>query len=393
VELAGQGYDSVFVTASTWSATADSEIEFIAAFNTLATFAMNLAGNAFAQLIAGNNGANRLFGGFENDTLFGAQGNDYLNGGIGTDSMDGGGGNDTYEVNTSSDVVVEAAGSGADRVLVRDGIWRAAAGQEIELIAVSDVATTQPTNLFGNEFGQRINGSNGINRLDGGGGDDTLSGADGDDVLIGGTGIDRLFGGAGNDTYFVDETGDQVFETSGEGFDTVNVTVSTWSAGQNQSIERIVAFASAGAANITGNSREQEIIGNTNTNTLSGGFGNDTLDGGRGNDVLTGGGNSDVFRFSSTLALNNIDTITDFNVAADRIILDSAIFADIGIGVLSEDAFNFGPVAFEQNDRIMYHIPTGRLIYDADGTDGGAQFVFAVIAPNLALTAAHFEII
>ena len=69
-----------------------------------------------------------------------------------------------------------------------------------------------------------------IENASGGGGNDTFSGNDranvlsglaGNDTLNGGAGADRMLGGLGNDTYVVDNAGDVVNETGGDGTDTV----------------------------------------------------------------------------------------------------------------------------------------------------------------------------
>ena len=57
--------------------------------------------------------------------------------------------------------------------------------------------------------------------LQGLGGNDTLSGGVGNDTLHGGTGADSMVGGLGNDLFTVDDVGDVVVETVGEGIDTV----------------------------------------------------------------------------------------------------------------------------------------------------------------------------
>ena len=48
-----------------------------------------------------------------------------------------------------------------------------------------------------------------------------LTGLAGNDTLNGGAGADRMLGGLGHDTYVVDNVGDVVDETGGDGTDTV----------------------------------------------------------------------------------------------------------------------------------------------------------------------------
>jgi uncharacterized protein len=116
----------------------------------------------------------------------------------------------------------------------------------------------------GSIFSDTLNGTGGEDTLSGGLGNDTLYGQGGHDYLNGGLGNDRIYGGDGNDVLFGD-------------------------------------------------------LGN---DVLDGGAGNDILFGGLGDDRLTGGAGADSFHFGR---LEGNDTITDFNVAEDQIILDDGI--------------------------------------------------------------------
>jgi len=71
-------------------------------------------GNSSNNNLAGTAVADKIYGYDGNDTLTGGDGADLLDGGAGNDSMVGGLGNDTYIIDSSLDVVVEAASSGTD---------------------------------------------------------------------------------------------------------------------------------------------------------------------------------------------------------------------------------------------------------------------------------------
>ncbi|MCB1933810.1 MAG: calcium-binding protein, partial [Candidatus Accumulibacter sp.] len=122
--------------------------------------------------------------------------------------------------------------------------------------------------------------------------------------------------------------------------------------------------------------------------------GNDTLNGGLGNDTLSGGAGSDTIRFDTLLnALSNRDTITDFNVVADTIELENAIFASLSsTGTLAAGSFRSGAgvVAADGDDFILYDTASGALSYDADGNGAGAAVPFASLGSGLALSNADF---
>ena len=132
----------------------------------------------------------------------------------------------------------------------------------------------------GNGLDNVIIGNSGANVLQGLGGADTLNG---------GAGADQMYGGSGNDTYVVDNAGDVVNETGGDGTDTVLSSVSFSLADAVHAIGSIenLTLTGTGAVNATGNALDNVLIGNSGANVLIGGAGADTLDGGGGVDTAS----------------------------------------------------------------------------------------------------------
>jgi len=259
--------------------------------------------------------------------------------------------------------------------------------------------------LYGMRGDDRIYGGPGNDFLDGGQGNDTLWGEAGHDTLTGGTGIDSLRGGTGNDLYYY-TPGASIVEVEGGGDDKV-ITEVTY--GLTVHTEKLV-LAGSSAIGGSGNGSDNTIWGNSADNSLNGaggddtllggagedlligGLGDDVLDGGAGNDVLIGGAGADVFRFTTTPAPWNVDTITDFTPGVDEIHLSRAVFGAIAPGPLSAAAFaaNAAGTAQDGADRIIYETDTGYLWYDRDGAGGAAPVKFAEITAGLDLTAADF---
>jgi len=147
---------------------------------------------------------------------------------------------------------------------------------------------------------------------------------------------------------------------------------------------------------LTGSSAANTLVGLNGNDTLSGSGGADTLIGGAGNDTLTGGSGGDFFQFDSALnATTNVDSITDFNVAADTVRLDNAIFTALGstTGTLAADMFFKGAAAHDADDRIIYNDATGALIYDSNGNAAGGAIQFATLSKGLQITYADFVVI
>jgi Ca2+-binding RTX toxin-like protein len=348
-----------------------------------AGFSLSLAQAAFAALenarLTGT-GAFNLTGTSAANRLTGNSGINTLNGGGGSDSMGGGAGNDTY-VTDGGDTITEAKGEGTDTVQSSVTLTLGANLENLTLTgssAINGTGNTLANTITGNGSNNTLDGGDGNDQIFGGSGVDTLVGGTGNDLLDGGTGNDSLFGGAGNDTYVTDG-GDTITESSNAGTDTVQSSV-TLTLGAN--LENLTLTGSS-AINGTGNTLANIITGNGAANSLNGHAGNDRL---------TGGSGSDNFVFNTTLGTGNIDKITDFNVAADTIRLENAIFTGLANGALDDFFFvsNTSGNAEFAFDRIIYETDTGKLFFDRDGTGGAAKVQFATLATGLALTSADF---
>ncbi len=349
LESAGGGTDRIFASVS-FTLAVGQEIETLSTNANSGAAAINLTGNEFGNALIGNLGAN------------------VLNGAGGVDTMTGLAGNDSYAVDNALDAVVEAAGGGADRVFASVN-YTLAAGQEIETLSTNANAGVAAINLTGNELGNALIGNAAAN------------------VLNGGAGVDTLTGLNGNDSYAVDSASDSVIEAVGGGTDRIFASVNyTLAAGQE--IETLSTANNAGAAaiNLTGNAFGNTLIGNAGANLLLGGLGNDTL---------TGLNGADTFVFNTTLnAATNHDTITDFNVAADTIQLENAIFTLLtATGTLTAGLFkDLSLAAQDANDIIVYNRATGDLFYDTNGLTAGGQTLFADVTNGTALTFADFVV-
>ncbi|WP_421837713.1 cadherin domain-containing protein [Novosphingobium sp.] len=243
--------------------------------------------------------------------------------------------------------------------------------------------------LIGTSSADTLTGAGGDDTLWGGAGNDRLTGNGGNDGLNGGTGADIMDGGAGHDTYIVDDAGDQVIETAGNGSDTVKASIS-YTLGA--AIENLTLTGSAYLSG-TGNDLVNTLIGNDGDNlltglggsdTLNGGAGSDTLLGGLGRDVLTGGTGRDFFVFNTAAATANVDTITDFNGSEnDKIQLGKSVYSGFThTGALTADEFYAAAgatSAHDATDRVIYNTATGILYYDADGQGGIAAVQFALM--------------
>ena len=241
-EAANGGADTV-MSDITW--TLDSNVENL---TLLGTAAINVTGNAL------------------NNTLIGNAGDNVIDGGVGTDTMSGGAGNDTYWVDNISDVVVETANGGTDAL--NSSVTYALQADIENMTLIGDLSI----NGTGNALNNILVGNVAVNTLDGGAGADTMNG---------GAGADTMSGGLGDDMYIVDNPGDMVVESPGQGTDTIQASISFSLSADVESLDL------TGAANIsgTGNNLANSLTGNSGDNVLDGGAGADTMAGSMGNDT------------------------------------------------------------------------------------------------------------
>jgi Ca2+-binding RTX toxin-like protein len=248
------------------------------------------AGNSLGNSLTGNSLANSLFGDVGNDTIVAQDGADTLNGGTGDDSMAGGLGDDFYLIDSLNDTIAESLSQGTDSVLANISGYTLAANVEYLELSGSFVAGT------GNSTANTLVGNASGNTLDGG------------------AGIDSMSGGTGNDTYFVDNTADQVGESSGAGTDTVVATVTAYTLADN--VEALIL--SGTVATGTGNSISNTITGNASNNTLDGGEGIDTLIGGLGSDYYIIDNASDVLVENSSEGTDSVQSnISTYTLTAN----------------------------------------------------------------------------
>ena len=180
--------------------------------------------------------------------------------------------------------------------------------------------------------------------------DNLLVGNNASNFLDGGAGADAMAGGAGNDTYGVDNAGDTVTESLGQGVDTVLSSIS-WSLGGY--LEHLT-LTGMNNINGVGNGSANVLTGNSGNNRLTGGGGDDLIIGGGGNDTLNGGTGMDTAVYgahwiSYTISsLAGVTTITGNGEADTLLGIEGLRFN--GVSVSLADALNDGPGAVDDNN-------------------------------------------
>ncbi len=231
----------------------------------------NVTGSAHADTLTGNSAAN------------------VIDGGAGADVMNGGSGNDTYLVEDAGDIIVELAAGGTDLVKSSISFELGANLENLTLLGSNNIDAT------GNVLANILTGNAGNNRLDGG------------------AGIDTMVGGLGDDTYVVDNAKDKVTELAGQGNDTIETSLASFSLAILTATENLTY---TGTGNFTG-------TGNALANTIRGGTGNDILNGGLGADTLIGGAGNDTY------VVDNIGDIVDEGAGSGIDLVQAAASFDL----------------------------------------------------------------
>lgn len=300
--------------------------------------------------------------------------------------------------------------AGTDYSIAVDGFGSSTGNIQLKIVPVIINGTPSPDNLTGTAYSESINGL---------AGNDTINGAAGNDTLNGNEGADQLIGGLGNDIYIVDNTGDVVTELPNDPGDVVQSSVTYTLPAE---VEGLVLTGSA-EVNATGNNLNNNIHGNSSNNiligfsgndTLSGLDGNDALLGGIGNDILTGGTGSDQFVFESSFPAAGVDTITDFDLFSDKVLLDKTVFSSLetvagspamggnplqagDFSIINVAAASEVAIAETSLNEIVYNIVTGSLFYNPNNNmpdfgAGGGQFATIVGSPDY-FSSADFRVI
>ena len=383
-----------------------------------------IIGGAGNDLIAGGADFDRLEGNFGDDTLNGGNGNDTIFGGIGFDVVNGGNNNDVINGNDGDDLLNGDAGR--DRIFGSDGQDTIDGGEGIDTVLGGNdndsIDGAQGNDILNGDNGRdtisggdgddlirggagddRLIGNTGNDTLRGGGGadilfglnnNDFLSGDDGEDTLQGGNGNDTLQGGNGNDTLQGGNGNDRVLEVADVNFTLTNALLEGRGTDTLVNIEsaRLVGGGAANTIDASAASIPTILEGAGGLDTIEGGSNSDQIIGGIGRDSLTGNGGSDRFVYEARN--HSGDTITDFNVSQDVVVIDASAFGGgLTPGVLSANQFVLGASAQDSNDRFIFNDSTDRLLFDTDGNGGATPVVVATFSNGVTLDNNNIEII
>jgi Ca2+-binding RTX toxin-like protein len=161
---------------------------------------------------------------------------------------------------------------------------------------------------IGGDGDDTLNGGAGNDFLFGNDGNDTLSGHGGNDALWGGNGNDTLAGGPGDDAYHVDDAGDLITESAGEGFDTVYASVGITLPDHVE----VLVLTGDGDIDLSGQQGDNALTGNAGDNLLDGGRGWDKLAGGTGDDTYLVDQMGDVLTEGANAGIDEVQALVSY---------------------------------------------------------------------------------
>jgi Ca2+-binding RTX toxin-like protein len=181
--------------------------------------------------------------------------------------------------------------------------------------------------------------------------------------------------GAATATLALDSIGDASVETD----ETISLQLATGTG-------YTVVTSTAQIATIINDDGTRRQKGTNGKDVILGTNLGDILSGGLGNDTLTGSDGGDSFLFNATN--EGIDTITDFSVGSDYLLIKGSAF---GGGLVSGDTitsaqFIIGTAATNASQRFIYNATNGALFFDVDGNGATSAIQFATLSPKLGLT-------
>ena len=215
--------------------------------------------------------------------------------------------------------------------------------------------------IVGTSASETIQGSAQADAIDAADGNDIVYGGDGNDTIDAGISSGRgnhdLLYGEGGDDYLIIYAADGSvtdpwsLADGGNGYDVAELRFTNFGsalhyvhnsassditcgrlAGRLVGIEAIFFRAGFASDSITGGDANDTIWGGAGDDTLAGGNGNDVLRGDAGNDLLSGGGGADTFVYQVTAW--GADTITDFDIAQDRLDVSALNIPDLLVAQL-----------------------------------------------------------
>ncbi len=222
----------------------------------------------------------------------------------------------------------------------------------------------------------------------------TINAGAGDDALLLTYGGGRLFGGSGNDRITVYQSratvdagsgNDTMFLKQGEGVfkaGTGNDYLSFYDSKGDM-------YGGAGNDRLLARQSDADLFGGAGDDILRFDDGMGKISGGAGADLVIMGHGSQGVVFGSPA--EGGDRVVGFNPDWDWIELGATGFVGLPTGRLTDTNFTLNG-ADSTAPQMIYETWSGRVLYDADGTDGGAAVLIATFSDLPVLTASAFLI-